>query len=169
MHPICMYRNLGIIALLISITGSVQAQKLLVLERPGTTKYYIFKVGDEIRLTDSRNMRKIHGGISRISDTSFVVNYLETEYPEKVTTVYRPLTMLGLFSRVAIDAGVGYFLLTGFNNAINKTSPLIDKGTLTASSVVTGSGLITRFFRYRKFKIGRSWRLKIIDLDETKH
>jgi hypothetical protein len=160
-----MYRTLGIITLLICITGSLQAQKLLVLERPGTTKYYIFKIGDEIRLTDDRNSRKIHGGISRITDTSIIVNYLEIIDPAKVTAVYRPLTMLQIFSRAATDAGLGYFLLTGVNNAINHNSPLIDHGTLVASSIVTGSGVATRFLKYRKFTIGNSWRLRIMDME----
>jgi len=164
-----MNRTIGIIIILICITGSAQAQKLLILERPGTTKYYIFKVGDEIRVTDSHNMRKIHGGISRITDTSFIVNYLEIIDPVKVIAVYRPLTMLQIFSRVATDAGLGYFLLTGFNNAINKTSPLIDHGTLVASSIVAGSGVTSRFLRYRKFTLGHSWRIRIMDMDVTKH
>ena len=163
-----MSRTLGIIAILICISGSSWSQKLLILERPGTTKYYIFKVGDEIRLTDSRNMRKIHGGISRITDSSFIVNYLEILDPAKIIAVYRPLPMLQLFSRVALDAGVGYFLLTGVNNAINKTNPLIDHGTLVASSIVAGTGLSTRFFKYRKFTIGHPWRLKIIDMEPGK-
>jgi hypothetical protein len=160
-----MNRTFAILFIILCISGSAWSQKLLILERPGTTKYYVFKVGDGIRLTDSRNNRKIFGGISRITDTTFIVDYLEIVDPAKVIAVYRPLKMLNLFSRVATDAGLGYFLLTGVNNAINKNSPLIDHGTLVASSIVTGSGVAARFFPYRKYTLGSSWRLKVIDMD----
>jgi hypothetical protein len=163
-----MNRSLVIFVLLICLSSSGWSQKRLILERPGTTKYFILKVGDEITLMHNRDKRKIHGGISRIGDTSIIVNYLETIDLNEVIAVYRPLKMMNLFSRVATDAGLGYFLLTGFNNAINDESPLIDHGTLLASSIVTGIGLGTRFLRYRKFNIGHAWRLKIIDLDLPK-
>ena len=160
-----MNRTLAIFTLIMCITGSAWSQKFLILERPGTTKYYIFRVGDEIRLTDKCNMRKIYGGISRITDTSFVVNYLEIVNPANVIAVYRPLKMMHVFSRAATTAGLGYFLLTGVNNAINKESTIIDHGTLIASSIVVGTGVATSFLRYRKFSLGRSWRLKIMDKD----
>jgi hypothetical protein len=163
-----MKRSFAIILLLIFFAATGWSQKRLILERPGTTKYYIFKVGDEITLMNNRDKRKIHGGISRIGDTSIIVNYLETADLNGIIAVYRPLKMMNLFSRVATDAGLGYFLLTGFNNSINNELPLIDHGTLVASTIVTGVGLVTRFLRYRKYNIGHAWRIKIIDLDLPK-
>jgi hypothetical protein len=77
--------------------------------------------------------------------------------------------MMHLFSRATTTAGLGYFLLTGINNAIGKNSPLIDHGTLVASAIVTGTGVATRFLRYRKFTLGTSWRLRIMDMDLPKH
>lgn len=107
----------------------------------------------------------VHGDISLISDTMIVINSLEHFYLSRISAVYRPLTMLNLFSKTAVIGGIGYFLLTGFNNAINKTSPIIDHGTLVASSVMTGTGMAASFIRYRKFALGTHWRLKVIDMD----
>lgn len=161
-----MNRTFGIVFIIFCIAGSARSQKLLILERPGTTKHHIFKTGSSIRLYDGKSKRMLHGNINRITDTSFTVNYQQIVVPAKVIAVYRPLTLLQRkFTRPAITAGLGYFLLTGINNAINKESPIIDHGTLVASAIVTSAGIATSFLRYRKFKIGHSWRLKIIDLD----
>ena len=145
--------------------GSVHCQKLLILERPGTTKYHIYKTGISIRFYDGKSMRMVHGDISLISDTMIVINSLEPFYLSRIAAVYRPLTMLNLLSNRVVIGGIGYFVLTGFNNAINKTSPLVDRGTLVASSVMTGTGVAASFFRYRKFALGTHWRLKVIDMD----
>lgn len=145
--------------------GSVHCQKLLILERPGTTKYHIYRTGNTIRFYDGRSMRMVHGDISLISDTMIVINSLEPFYLSRISSVYRPLTLLNIFSKTVVIGGIGYFVLTGFNNAINKTSPLIDRGTLVASSIMTGTGVAASFFHYRKFALGTHWRLKVLDMD----
>jgi len=160
-----MQKIATLLAILICMANSVHGQKLLILERPGTTKHHIFQTGNRIRLYDGKSERMIQGDISRISDTSFMINYLEIVVPAEVIAVYRPLTMMHIFSRVATAAGLGYFLLTGINNAINKKSPLIDQGTLISSAAITGTGVATSFIRYRKFTLGTKWRLKVIDMD----
>lgn len=147
------------------MTGYLHCQNLLILERPGTTKYHIFKTGNSIRLYDGKSMRMIQGEISRINDTMIIINSLEPVYLSRITVVYRPLSMLHLFSRTATTAGLGYLILTGFNNAINSKSTLIDHGTLIVSAAITGVGVATSFIRYRKFVLGTNWRLKVIDLN----
>jgi hypothetical protein len=151
-----------LLTLLICMAGIVHGQKLLILERPGTTKYYIFKTGDRIRLYDGRSMRMIQGDISRITDTMIEINTLEPVYLSRVKAVYRPLTMLRIFSRTAEIAGAGYLILTGFNRAINKDVPVINPETLILSAALMGAGVATSFLRYRKFTIGDKWRLKVI-------
>ena len=147
------------------MAGYARCQKLLILERPGTTKYYIFKTGDWIRLYDGKSMRVIQGDISRITDTMLVINTLEPVYLSRITYLNRPLIMLQLFSKTATAAGIGYFLLTGINNAINKNTPIVNQGTLIVSAVIGGAGVATSFIRYRKLKLGNNWRLKVIDAD----
>ncbi|HEX7411241.1 MAG TPA: hypothetical protein VF298_03785 [Bacteroidales bacterium] len=160
-----MKKIAALLTILVFIIGSVHCQKLLILERPGTIKHFFFKTGDRIRLYDSKSMSMIHGDISRITDTVIVINMLEPVILSRVSIVYRPLTMLHIFSRTTTAAGLGYFLLTGFNNAINKKSPIIDHGTLIVSALITGAGVATSFIRYRKFALGTHWRLKVIDID----
>lgn len=160
-----MKKKTVLIALLICIANAAYCQKLFLLERPGTTKHYIFKTGNRIRLYDGKSMRMIQGDISRISDTMIVINSIEPVSLGSIRAVYRPLTMLHLFSRASTTAGAGYFLLAAINNSVNNDSPVIDRGTLIFSSVTAGLGIATSFIRYRKFAIGTKWRIKVIDLN----
>lgn len=153
------------LTLLICMAAAAYGQKLLILERPGATKHHIFKTGNAIRLFDGRSMRVVHGAISSIADSMITINTLEPVYLSRITTIYRPLKLLRRFSNAATVAGIGYFLLTGFNNAINHKSPLIDHGTLVTSAVITPVGVATSYIRYRKFTIGPHWRLKVIDMN----
>ncbi len=149
----------------ICMAGNVYGQKLLVLERRGTTKYFTYKVGDRIKLYDRRSMRTIRGDITRIDDSMLFINTLEPVYLSKVAAVYRSRPLIRTLSSAGIVAGIGYFLLSGFNRAINKESPVISNRVFISSSVITGAGVVTSFFRYRKFAIGDHWRIKSIDMD----
>ena len=160
-----MKKIILLLTIFICAVGSACCQKLFILERPGTTKYHVFTTGNRIRVYDSKSMRITQGDISRITDTMIVINSQELVSLSRISAVYRPLTMLHLFSRTAVTAGTGYFLLTGFNNAINNKSPFIDHGTFVVSAVITGAGIVTSFIRYRKFKTGNKWRVKVIDMN----
>lgn len=160
-----MKKTAALLTILICLSFTANCQKLLILERPGTTKYHIFQTGNRIRLYDGKALRMIQGDISRITDTMIMINSSEPVYLSRVTAVYRPLHMLHLFSRTATTAGTGYFLLTGFNNGINNKTTLIDHGTFVVSAVIAGTGIATSFIRYRKFALGSRWRIKIIDMD----
>ena len=160
-----MQKIVTILAILICMAGNVDGQKLLILERPGTTKYFTYKPGERIKLYDRRNMRMIQGDISRIDDSMIVINTLEPVYLSRIAAVYRSRPILHRFSSAGIVAGVGYFLLSGFNRAINKESPVISNGTVITSVAVAGAGVATSFFRFRKFAIGDHWRIKAIDMD----
>jgi hypothetical protein len=160
-----MKKITALLTILVCMAGSVHCQKLFILERPGTTKHHIFKTGNRIRLYDGRNKRFIQGDISRISDTAIIINSIELVSLNRILAVYRPLTILHLFSRAATTAGIGYFLLTGFNSAIDNKTKLIDHRTFVVSAVITSAGVATSFIRYRKFAIGPNWRIKIIDMN----
>ena len=160
-----MNKIVTILAILICMAANVYGQKLLVLERPGTTKYFTYKKGAWIKLYDDRSMRMIQGDITRIDDSLILINTLEPVYLGRIAAVYRPRRILHRFSSAAIVAGTGYFLLSGFNRAINKESPVISNGAVTISAAVAGSGVVTSFFHFRKFTIGSHWRIKSIDMD----
>lgn len=163
LHPL-MQKIAALLIIFTCLAISVKCQKYLILERPGTTKHHIFKTGNRIRLYDVQSMRVIQGNISRINDTMIVINSVVPVRLRNITAVYRPLTMLHLFSRTATAAGTGYLLLTVLNKGINKNSPAVNNGTFIVSGTIIFTGVATSFLRYRKFPIGRKWRVKIIDL-----
>ena len=100
----------------------------------------------------------VQGNISQISDSMIIINTLEPVYLSRIAAVYRSRALLHRFSSAGIVAGIGYFLLSGFNRAINKESPVISNGTVPISAAVAGSGVVTSFFHFRKFTIGSHWR-----------
>ena len=157
----------GIAFLFLLLPGiPVQAQVTMLLERPGTIKYYMYQKDDRISIMYKKGDEGFRdaGKITAIDDSTVQINDLNRYKFRDITSVYRPRFFPRFFSRTAAVFGTGYLALTVANQAINSSSPLVDEKTLLISGLSLAAAGIAVFFEYRKFELGENWRLRTIDL-----
>jgi hypothetical protein len=157
----------SIAVLLLLLPGTrAGAQVTMLLERPGTIKYYMYQKGDHIWIMYKKGDEGFRdaGEITAIDDSTVQINNLNRYNFRDISSVYRPRFFPRLLSRTAFVFGTGYLALTVANQAINSSSPLVDEKTLLISGISLGIAGIAAFFEYRKFELGENWRLRTIDL-----
>ena len=144
----------------------VNAQVTLLLERPGTIKYYMYHKGDHLSISYKKGTEGFHdaGEITDITDSAFQINNINRYNFRDVTCVYRPRFLPRLLTRTALVFGAGYIGLTAANQAINSNKPIIDGNTLAIGGSALAVAGISSFFEKRKFELGEKWRLRKVDL-----
>jgi len=161
-------RILQVIMLLLLLLPAIRAesQVTMLLERPGTIKYYMYQKDDRISIMYKKGSEGFRdaGTITAIDDSTVQINNLNRYKFRDITSVYRPRFFPRLISRTAFVFGTGYLALTVANQAINRSSPLVDEKTLLISGLSVAAAGIAVFFEYRKFEMGENWRLRTIDL-----
>lgn len=151
-----------IIGILLLCLSSVSAQKVLVLEKVGTGRYFTFREGDEIRLCTRIGSFHIREDITRITDSSITVRgeysiaLSDILYIEKI---YRNRKANGL--RMVVGGGI-LLSITCINN-ISHNNPVIDPVFLLTSAGIASSGLIWYSLGKRKYRIGEHWKLKVLE------
>ncbi len=140
------------------------AQKILLLEKPGTINNIKFRIGDRIEFSTIENLKNL-GIISHIGDSTITVNYLKVKINE-IKYIYKRLLFPSIMNGVGIQGGIAYVGIDIINNLINDESPYIKKSTLKTTGYTIGIGIIAKFFSKNKRKIdGKNWRLTILDFD----
>ena len=152
-------------SLVFIMTPEIKAQNyLLLLKKKGSPKNHKFRLGSDISLRASTKDKKITGTIHQITDTTILVDFMTEVNFEDISYVYRDRYFFKLFSTVLFIAGGGYFLLDGFNRAINQQYPIITQNTLVVTGSLVGVGFAFKFMDTRKYRIGKNWELQILDL-----
>ena len=67
------------VILVLALSIAVNAQMILLLEKPGTVKNIKYRAGDQIYVKTKDNL-KILGTINIITDSSIIINYDESEF-----------------------------------------------------------------------------------------
>ena len=67
------------VILVLALSIAVNAQMILLLEKPGTVKNIKYRAGDQIYVKTKDNL-KFLGTINIITDSSFIINYDESEF-----------------------------------------------------------------------------------------
>lgn len=151
------------IFLLTLIFSTADAQRVLLVEKPGTFRNYKYFVGDEIMLRTWPSGLKHGGIIHEITDTSILINFDEEIMITDIEKVLRHRWALGLTSKATRIAGAGYVVLDVVNNAINHEI-IVDKNT-----VMIGAGLVAFSYalvplHYKRMNIGEKWRIKVLNM-----
>ncbi len=155
-------RHAILIALVLLITD-VEAQRVLLLKKPATLKYYTYRTGSTIDLRLAGSGQRLTKVITGISDTSITLRP-ELEVPlhniERIYRDRRPYTVLSKATRMA---GAGYFVLDVFNRSLNNDSPVVLKNTAFISAAMIGFGYAISPLRQKKCIIGKPWVLQVLD------
>jgi hypothetical protein len=147
------------------IFQAVDAQKVLLLQKPGKSNRYFYTTGDRIGVRMGDPEFDVSGEITYIDDSTCIVNRNYTIQLSKVHQVYikRPF-LSGSWRMMFIAAGV-YFVGSMFNHAINHEEPLIDNTVPYVSGSFVALGTTAYLLRNKHCKMENGWKLKVLDYD----
>ena len=143
----------------------VEAQKVLLLQKPGKTKRYLYYPGDKITVRMGEPEFIAGGEITSIDDTLFIVNRNFSIPLSRVKEVRRTRYFLnGSWRLLFVTAGV-YAGGSMINHAINNETPLIDNTVPIVSGSFIALGTISYLLRYKHCKMEKGYVLKVLDYD----
>ena len=151
--------------LLLVFSQIVEAQKVLLLQKPGKTSRFLYEKGDKIaiRIGDPEFMAA--GEITYIDDSLCTINKDYTFQIAKVSEVIRPRTWFLYSWKKLYLASAIYATGSMINHGINNEVPVFDNTIpwVSGSFIVLGS--TAYLLRYRHCKMEDQWRLKVLDFD----
>ena len=143
--------------------NSMEAQRVLLIEKPGKFKNYKYFVGDDIMLKTAPYSQKYEGTIHEISDTSIIINFDNEIMLKDINKVLRKRTGLPWLSIITRALGAGYLLLDVVNNALNN-EPIIDQQTVMISAGLVAFSYALVPLHNRHLKRGEKWRIKVLNM-----
>ncbi|MCK5079759.1 MAG: hypothetical protein KAR09_07425 [Bacteroidales bacterium] len=157
------FRFFAILAFCLMI-HSVDAQRILLVEKPGKFKNYKYTVGDEITVRIAPYGEKHNGTIHEVTDTSILINFDNEIMLEDIEMVIRPRWGLNLLSKITRIAGAGYFILDVVNNSITGSPTIVDKNTVMISAGLVAFSYVLVPFHDKRMKNGEKWRIKVLNM-----
>lgn len=137
------------------------SQTMMLVERPGTVRNYIFEAGDFISLK-TINGEKISGPINIIHDSSLVVDFTHELELNEIDMVYQPRYLINIFGSAFIGGSLLYLTLDGINGGMKNKNLIEDPGFLTSTGLLA-SGVVMKLLSKKKMRIdNKKWRIKIL-------
>ncbi|OQX80805.1 MAG: hypothetical protein B6D61_01560 [Bacteroidetes bacterium 4484_249] len=142
------------------------SQNIFLLERPGSIKNYKYYVNSPIRLKIISPDTLISGEISRINDTSIIVNFANEIALKNISCIYTKRWGVSFLQKIFLFTGIPYLALSVVNGAINNDNTVVSKNTFIISGCLIGAGIALMPLTKRKHKIdNKKWRLKILNFE----
>ncbi len=154
--------TLLVLFLLFSLPAT--AQRILLVEKPGTFKNYKYFTGDMITLRISGQEGRLSGSISVISDSSLLIDDGQEVMLADIDRVLRPRWGLGVLAGASRIAGVAYLSLDVVNHAINDEPDILDRNTVLISAGLVAFSYALYPLRYKRMTIGEPWRIQVLDM-----
>ena len=151
--------------LLVLVSQVVEAQKVLLLQKPGKTKRFFYEQGDKISVRMGEPEFTVYGVITYIDDSVCTVNKDYTFQLAKVNEVIRTRHFLSANWRKFYLAAILYAGGSMINRAINGNEPLIDNTIPIVSGSFVVLGTTALLLRYKHCKMENGWKLKVLDYD----
>jgi len=149
---------------LLNVLPETLAQRYLVLDRYGKKRIRIYP-GDEIWFRQKDNKTFFHDYVHALTDSSIYLGSVGYELPlSEFETFYFPNTLMR-----TLESG-NYSIAGGFLFAA-AVEPLVGNARYDAQESATiGSGalalgLFSRLFRWKKFKINKNSRIRVLSSD----
>ncbi len=149
--------------MLIISPALLHAQKILVIEKPGTVKNIKFEVNDRIKFKLENNM-KINGRIQKLTDSSVFINREEFLFL-KIKYFYRDRFGWKVLSNTTFQAGVAYLGIDALNNLVNNERPVVSAKTLKPSMILIIIGVLASPLIEKRLEVRKKWRVRVLDFD----
>lgn len=153
-----------VFALLIMLANSLDAQWILLVEKPGKFKNYKYFVGDDIIVKTMPYDTKHEGTLHEINDTSILINFDNEIMLEDISMIMRRRWGWSLLSKTTRIAGAGYFVLDVTNRTINGQSPVVQETTLYISAGMVAFSYALVPIQHKRMRKGEKWRLKVLNM-----
>ncbi|MEI6061641.1 MAG: hypothetical protein WCR72_13095 [Bacteroidota bacterium] len=147
------------------LSQNIVAQKVILLQNPGTTKRILYHTGDKIAVRMGEPEFSVNGEITFIDDSVCTVNNNYTFPLSKVKEVYRKRSWFYASWSKLFAASVIYAGGSMINRSIHNEKPLIDNTIPIVSGSFVALGTASCLLRYRHFKMEDNWHLKVLDFD----
>jgi hypothetical protein len=144
-----------------------RTQNVLLLERPGTTKYFMYKVGKPITVTSVKSKFPVSGEITMINDSAVAINDYRILLSD-IKTVTRYSKFLFNLRNTLFGGVVLYFGFSVINHSIHNEHPVIDRSVPVVCGSLIAAGGLSHLFKSRIFVIGKPRRLRVINLSILK-
>ena len=144
--------------------SSTQAQRVLLIEKPGKFKNYKYFIGNSIVLKTIPYGEKQDGTIHLITDTRIAINFDNEIMLSDIEMIMRPRWGFGLLLRVTRIAGAGYLILDVVNNSINGHPTIVDKNTAMISAGLVAFSYLIVPLQNKRMKAGNPWRIKVLNM-----
>lgn len=154
--------------LIVLFCQTVDAQKVLLLQKPGKTKRFIYHTGDKIIIRAGDPEFAVSGEITYIDDSICTVNKNYTFQITKVHEVTRTRHFLNGSWKMSFLVAAVYAGGSVFNRAINNDKPLIDNTVPIVSGSFIALGTTSYLLRNKHCKMDDGWKLKVLDYDVFK-
>jgi hypothetical protein len=151
-------------SILCLLCPTAQAQRILLVEKPGKFKNYKYFMGDDITVKTHTHSKNMRGTIHDITDTSIVINFDTEIMLDDIEKILRPRWGLGLLSKITRIAGAGYFAIDVVNNAISNRPPIVDENTVIISASLVAFSYALVPFHNRRLKAENQWRIKVLNM-----
>lgn len=159
-------RYITLLMVLLNPIIQLQAQKILLLEKTKVFKRIRHYEGDPIAIRIDHEKYTIKGNIDLILDYGIVVDG-ELYRFENITMVlnYKKYAAFRALSKSALMALPPMLGFTVLHRGINMDDALlIDRNSLQVMGVFAGVGVILWPFKARKYRLGKKWQLRAIDV-----
>jgi hypothetical protein len=167
MNPVYRKDKLLLVLLIFFVSYSVEAQNILIVERPGTIKNYKYYTGDEIKLKTISTDATISGMIIDISDSSLIINHQYEIMISDITIIYRNKWGFRFLQYISLIGGLFYLGINTLNGVINSDDPIVPEETLIISGSMIGFGIVLTPLTTRRYKIDKEkWRIVILDFTD---
>jgi hypothetical protein len=140
-------------------------QKFILLEKAGTVNNYKYYVNDRIVVNVKGSTDNIKGKISRLLDSSMIIDYNnEIKYGD-IREVLRPMWVKHWLPELLIKASVGYFTVYTANNILQHMYPILTAEILLTTAGLAGAGYVLSKLLVRHYPLGTSWRIRLLDFE----
>jgi hypothetical protein len=156
------------IVILVLVCHTVDAQKVLLLQKPGKTKRFLYHSGDKIIIRTGEPEFAVSGELTYIDDSVLTINKNFTYQLAKVKEVNIIRPFLNGAWRMMYLAGGVYAAGSMFNRAINGDTPLVDNTIPIVAGSFVVLGTTSYLLRNKHCKMEDGWKLKVLDYDVFK-
>lgn len=154
--------------MLIMQAPCLDAQWVLLVEKPGKFKNFKYFIGSDIIVKTMPYGTRHEGTLHEINDTSILINFDNEIMLEDITMVMRRRWGWSLLSKATRIAGAGYFALDIFNRAINGQGPVVQESTLIISAGMVAFSYALVPIQHKRMRKGKKWRLKVLNMSMDK-
>lgn len=181
-----MYKVILIVSLLFS-GSQAYSQKVLALENAKKYKRLIFNAGDFIRIEGRDSQARYSGYIESVNDSSVVLVKVvkmenEGDATNNVFRDYVPIEEIqaiyngeknywqyfrNMYSGTAMVGGGVLILITAANTLLEDQEP--DGNSILIATGILVSGFAVKYIGRDKYKVGKKWRIRAMDMGNLKN